>query len=69
MLVPSGKPKFFGMDAIRLEKTGFNTGKSMSESVAKTLLWECDVCGSFMLDLHCKLKCATCGFMRDCSDP
>jgi hypothetical protein len=31
--------------------------------------WECDVCGTDMLDLHCKLRCVNCGFTRDCSDP
>jgi hypothetical protein len=29
----------------------------------------CDICGSSMLDVHCKLICRNCGFMRDCSDP
>lgn len=29
----------------------------------------CDLCGNFMLDLHCKLVCERCGYKRDCSDP
>jgi hypothetical protein len=29
----------------------------------------CDICGFPMLDVHCKLICRNCGFMRDCSDP
>ncbi len=29
----------------------------------------CDICGFPMLDVHCKLICRKCGFMRDCSDP
>lgn len=29
----------------------------------------CDLCGSVMLNLHCKLVCETCGYKRDCSDP
>mgnify|MGYP006160170211 FL=1 len=33
------------------------------------LIYVCDLCGTEMLDLHCKLRCPTCGFMRDCSDP
>ncbi len=33
------------------------------------IMWECDICGNVMLDLHCKLRCTNCGFMRDCSDP
>jgi hypothetical protein len=32
-------------------------------------IYVCDLCGTEMLDLHCKLRCTTCGFMRDCSDP
>jgi rubrerythrin len=31
--------------------------------------WACDLCGHRMLDLHCKLRCQACGFVRDCSDP
>jgi hypothetical protein len=29
----------------------------------------CDLCGSEMLDRHCKLLCLQCGYQRDCSDP
>ncbi|MEO5511275.1 MAG: glycine oxidase ThiO [Longimicrobiales bacterium] len=29
----------------------------------------CDLCGSKMLDRHCKLVCVQCGYQRDCSDP
>lgn len=29
----------------------------------------CDVCGAPMYGRHCKLVCATCGYLRDCSDP
>lgn len=29
----------------------------------------CDYCGNAMLDVHCKLVCRRCGYMRDCSDP
>jgi hypothetical protein len=29
----------------------------------------CDICAFPMLDVHCKLICRKCGFMRDCSDP
>ena len=29
----------------------------------------CDLCGTPMLDLHCKLVCPSCGYQRDCSDP
>lgn len=29
----------------------------------------CDICGTPMLNRHCKLVCTQCGFQRDCSDP
>ena len=29
----------------------------------------CDICGFQFTDMHCKLKCTKCGYMRDCSDP
>ncbi|MDP8951367.1 MAG: hypothetical protein M3N18_03840 [Actinomycetota bacterium] len=30
---------------------------------------ECELCGTEMFDLHCKLICPNCGYRRDCSDP
>jgi hypothetical protein len=30
---------------------------------------DCEVCGSEMYGLHCKLVCPNCGYRRDCSDP
>jgi len=38
------------------------------ENPGKQIYW-CDLCGSPMRDLHCKLICRRCGFKRDCSDP
>lgn len=29
----------------------------------------CDLCGTPMLEWHCRLVCPACGFQRDCSDP
>ena len=29
----------------------------------------CDICGASMIGVHCKLRCSSCGFTRDCSDP
>jgi hypothetical protein len=29
----------------------------------------CWVCGAAIVDVHCKIVCKHCGFMRDCSDP
>lgn len=29
----------------------------------------CERCGGVMLERHCKLVCAVCGYQRDCSDP
>ena len=31
--------------------------------------YRCDLCGSPMLERHCKLVCTGCGYQRDCSDP
>lgn len=28
----------------------------------------CDICGSECEEMHCKIVCGNCGFMRDCSD-
>ena len=30
---------------------------------------DCEICGSEMNGLHCKLVCPNCGYRRDCSDP
>jgi predicted RNA-binding Zn-ribbon protein involved in translation (DUF1610 family) len=35
----------------------------------EAMIWLCDSCGATMIELHCKLRCDNCGFMRDCSDP
>ena len=35
----------------------------------KSLVAICDICGFQFIDLHCKLRCIKCGYMRDCSDP
>ena len=29
----------------------------------------CEVCGTEMFGLQCKLICPNCGYRRDCSDP
>lgn len=29
----------------------------------------CEICGSRMLERHCKVQCPNCGYTRDCSDP
>lgn len=44
--------------------------ESKAQSTAKApKVWLCDICGAEVLDLHCKLRCTNCGFMRDCTDP
>jgi hypothetical protein len=30
---------------------------------------DCEICGTEMYGLHCKLICPNCGYRRDCSDP
>lgn len=29
----------------------------------------CDLCGSPLQEIQCKLRCFNCGYTRDCSDP
>jgi len=29
----------------------------------------CEICGSQMVERHCKIICPNCGYTRDCSDP
>lgn len=29
----------------------------------------CEICGSLMMERHCKILCPVCGYQRDCSDP
>ena len=29
----------------------------------------CELCGGRVVQIHCKIKCHTCGYARDCSDP
>jgi len=29
----------------------------------------CEICGSPMIQRHCKILCLNCGYQRDCSDP
>ena len=29
----------------------------------------CDLCGSRMVEWHCRIMCPMCGYQRDCSDP
>ena len=30
---------------------------------------KCDLCGSLMVEWHCRMLCPACGYQRDCSDP
>jgi len=30
---------------------------------------KCDLCGSLMIEWHCRMMCPMCGYQRDCSDP
>lgn len=43
-------------------------GDTSSSGDAESVFY-CDLCGSVMLNLHCKLICERCGYKRDCSDP
>ncbi|MFQ5839765.1 MAG: hypothetical protein ACE5HK_03485 [Candidatus Methylomirabilales bacterium] len=31
--------------------------------------YRCERCGTPMVEVHCKIVCPQCGYIRDCSDP
>jgi rubrerythrin len=39
------------------------------EMTTERQVYLCDICGAKMQEIHCKLICPRCGYMRDCSDP
>ncbi len=39
------------------------------EMTVQSEVYDCDICGAAMQDIHCKLICPRCGYTRDCSDP
>jgi len=43
--------------------------RSASESESPETGAACELCGGTVEQLHCKIKCLTCGYFRDCSDP
>jgi rubrerythrin len=45
------------------------TQQAQSTEVLQSSGEECEVCGTEMYGLHCKLICPNCGNRRDCSDP
>ncbi len=56
------------MPFVNSQSPAFDSGTATATRPVDAI-WECDICGTVMLDLHCKLRCTNCGFMRDCSDP
>ncbi len=52
------------------ERDGEDKGMRDARSEApEPVQEECELCGSEMFGLHCKLICSNCGYRRDCSDP
>jgi rubrerythrin len=45
------------------------THQAQSTEVSQPAGEDCEVCGTEMYGLHCKLVCPNCGYRRDCSDP
>lgn len=41
----------------------------LAQGIGRSDTFHCDICGSPMLNRHCKLLCPQCGYQRDCSDP
>jgi rubrerythrin len=51
---------------------GTSSGSPQERSIEMAVqsdVYRCDVCGNEMLEIHCKIICPQCGFIRDCSDP
>jgi rubrerythrin len=51
---------------------GMSSGSPQERSIEMSVqsdMYRCDVCGNEMLEIHCKIICPQCGFIRDCSDP
>ena len=51
----------------RMEESAENREASVSKALEPSE--ECELCGTEMFSLHCKLVCPNCGYRRDCSDP
>ena len=51
-----------------MQKAEGNKETQVSEAL-KPFEEECELCGTDMFGLHCKLICPNCGYRRDCSDP
>ena len=43
--------------------------KEPDELLQSIIRPKCDLCGSLMLEWHCRMMCPMCGYQRDCSDP
>lgn len=58
-----------GAKRIGPRRTPRGDAEEESDAERSDETYYCDLCGSVMLNLHCKLVCETCGYKRDCSDP
>jgi len=45
------------------------TQQGQTTEVSQLAGEDCEICGTEMYGLHCKLVCPNCGYRRDCSDP
>ena len=52
-----------------MEETQENKETLVSGALELTEEEECELCGTKLFGLHCKLICPNCGYRRDCSDP
>ena len=52
-----------------MEEKQENKETLVSRSLEFTEEEECELCGTKLFGLHCKLICPNCGYRRDCSDP
>ena len=47
----------------------FMSNQSASDAEGPGSAAVCELCGGRVVQIHCKIKCHTCGYVRDCSDP
>jgi rubrerythrin len=45
------------------------TQQTQTTEVSQPAGEDCEICGTEMYGLHCKLVCPNCGYRRNCSDP
>ncbi len=62
-------PTARGNDVVVVELKDSQSSLDPSQGYRRLDDTYCWICGAPIVDVHCKIACKRCGFMRDCSDP